>query len=265
MATAPTTIETVRRQRRNALRFALAAATLIPLAVVVVGIFRQGLPFEAQPPPADAEPGRWMVLDGAQNTRDLGGYATADGRHVRRGLVFRSATLSHLTDLGCAAFEQLGVNTVVDLRNRLMALPLYNGDVLCVHLAASVFGRPVSFRSEGPREQRYLQGLHENADAFRDIFELLAEPQRLPLMYHCTAGTDRTGVESALLLTLLGVDRETVLRDFRLSEQVGTPGNLPAMEYLLNAVDAAGGIEPFLEQLGVARETQAQVKEALLE
>ncbi len=257
--------ELPRQRQRRATRVILAVALGIPLVVVVVGMFRQGRPFDAQPPPADAEPGRWIVLGGAQNTRDVGGYVTADGRHVRRGVVFRSATLSHLNDAGCDAFAALGVQTVVDMRNRLLPLPLYNGDVLCVHLVATVFGRPVSFRSEGPLEQRYLNGLLDNADAFRDTFELLADPQRLPLMYHCAAGTDRTGVQTALLLTLLGVDRETVLRDFRLSEQVGTPGNLPAMQHLLSAVDAAGGIEPFLERIGVARETQAAVRDALLE
>jgi protein-tyrosine phosphatase len=254
-----------RRRSRRVRRTVILCAIGIPLFVVGLGLCRQGLPVQATPPPADAEPGRWLLIDGAQNTRDVGGYATQDGRRVRRGVVYRSGTLSHVTVEGCEAFRDLGVATVIDFRNRLSPLPLFDGDVLCIHRAADVYGFAVSFRSEGPREQRYLQGLRENADSFRRAFELLAEPQRLPLLYHCAIGTDRTGVMTALLLRLLGVDRETVMADFRLSEQVGTPGNEEAMEALLDEIEASGGIEPFLVQLGVSRETQAAIRRHLLE
>jgi len=237
----------------------------IPTFVVGLGLYRQGRPVEVTPPPADAEPRRWISIDGAQNTRDIGGYSTGDGRTVRRNLVYRSGTLSHVTSDGCDTFRELGVVTVVDLRNRLSPLPLYNGDVFCVHCAARVYGFPVSFRSDGPEAERYIQGLRENADAFRETFELLGAPGRLPLLYHCAAGTDRTGVMTALLLTLLGVERETVIADFRLSEQVGTPGNLEGMEALLDEIDAAGGIEAALGAIGVSPESQAAVRALLIE
>ena len=214
----------------------------IPIFAVGLGFYRQGRPAVVTPPPADAEPDRWIFIDGAQNTRDIGGYATRDGRTVRRNLVYRSGTLSHVTPDGCDAFQALGVINVVDFRNRLSPLPLYNGDVFCIHQAAKVHGFPVSFRNQGPRAGRYLQGLQDNVDAFHDAFELLADPNHLPLMYHCAAGTDRTGVMTALLLTLLGVDRQTVIADFRLSAQVGTPGNLEAMEELLSEIDTAAGV-----------------------
>jgi len=237
----------------------------IPTFVIGLGVIRQGTPCEVMPPPADAEPGRWFFVDGAQNTRDVGGYPTRDGRTVRRDRVYRSGTLSHVTSEGCEAFQALGIHTVVDYRNRLSPLPLYNGDVLCIHQAAKVHGFPVSFRKEGPREERYLRGVRENADAYRKTFALLADPDRLPLMYHCAAGTDRTGVMTALLLTLVGVERETVMEDFRLSEQVGTPGNFEAMVRLLDEVETSGGIEVFLEDLGVSRDVQAGVVAQLVE
>lgn len=237
----------------------------IPTFVVGLGLHRQGRPVEVTPPPADAEPGRWIFIDGAQNTRDIGGYPTRDGRTVRRNLVYRSGTLSHVRSDGCDTFRELGAVTVVDFRNRLSPLPLYNGDVFCIHQAARVYGSPVSFRSDGPQAGRYIQGLRENAGAFRETFELLADPDRLPLLYHCAAGTDRTGVMTALLLTLLGVDHETVIADFRLSEQVGTPGNLEAMEALLGEIDSAGGIEASLNAIGVPPETQAAVRRLLVE
>jgi protein tyrosine/serine phosphatase len=137
--------------------------------------------------------------------------------------------------------------------------------VFCIHWVARVHGFPVSFRNEGPREGRYVQGLTENSDAFRKTFELLAESERLPLMYHCAAGTDRTGVMTALLLSLLGVERDTIVADFLLSEQVGTPGNLEGMQQLLDEVEAAGGIEVYLARLGVAEDVQVRVRDALLE
>ena len=257
--------KTRRRARRRARLIAVSVAVGVPVFVVGLGIYRQGRAVEVVPPPADAEPGRWVFIDGAQNTRDVGGYATRDGRTVRRGKVYRSGTLSHVQDAGCETFRELGVVTVVDFRNRLTPWPLYNGDVLCIHMAASVHGLPVSFRSEGPLAGRYLQGLRENADAFCQTFELLADPERLPLMYHCHAGTDRTGVMTALLLSLLGVDRDVILADFGLSEKVGTPGNLPAMQALLDEIDRSGGIEAFLADLGVPRDVQAKVRENLLE
>jgi hypothetical protein len=68
-----------------------------------------------------------------------------------------------------------------------------------------------------------------------------------------------------LLLLLLGVDQETVLADFRLSERVGLPGRLPAMYVLLDEIEAAGGVEPYLESIGVASETQRRIRKHLLE
>jgi hypothetical protein len=255
----------VGRRRKARARWMLALLLVaIPTLVVGLGLYRQGRPVEVVSPPADAEPGRWIFVAGAQNTRDVGGYPSRDGQTVRRNLVYRSGTLSHVTSDGCDTFRELGVVTVVDFRNRLSALPLYNGDVFCIHQAAEVYGLPVSFQSDGPSAGRYIQGLRENAGAFRETFELLADPDRLPLLYHCAAGTDRTGVMTALLLTLLGVQRETVIADFRLSEQVGPPGNLEAMEALLDEIDAAGGIKVFLSAMGVSPETQAAVRRLLL-
>ena len=104
----------------------------------------------------------------------------------------------------------------------------------------------------------------DNAGSYREAFELLADAENYPVLYHCAAGTDRTGVMSALLLTMLGVERATVIEDFRLSEKVDHGGSLPAMSKLLDHIDAAGGIEKYLESIGVTRETQATIRELLL-
>lgn len=252
-------------KRRRRVRWIVLASLLgVPVVVVGVGLLKQGGYVEVTPPPVDAEPGRWVWIEGAENTRDIGGYKTKDGRSVRRGCVYRSANLSHVTEAGCKAFRELKVATVIDFRNRVTALPLYGGDVFGIHRVAKVVGIPISFNKEGHWREYYVRGLRDNADAFRKTFDLIAEPERLPLMYHCNAGTDRAGVMTALLLTLLGVDRDTVIADFRLSEKVGHSGNLGAMERLLDEIDAAGGIEGFLVDLGVSKTIQTRIRELLL-
>lgn len=253
-----------RRRRRIRRLVVLALALGIPVGVVGVGLLKQGRPYDAVRPPVDGEPGRWVWLEGADNTRDIGGYRTREGRTVRKGVVYRSGTLSHVTDAGCESFGKLGVVTVIDFRNRLSPLPLYNGDVLGIHRAARVYGCPMSFPGGEPWQEFYVRGVRENAESYREAFELLAEPGRLPLLYHCRAGADRTGVMTALLLTLLGVDRETVLAEFRLSEQVDRPGSLDAMVRLLDEVEAKGGIVQFLADLGVTPAVQERIRAALL-
>ena len=216
------------------------------------------------PPPPCAEPGRWVHLEGAANTRDAGGYATSDGCVVKRGMIYRSAKLNRLTSYGAAAFRELGVKTVIDFCNRLTPWPLFGGDAWSVQLSSSVRGCPMSFGKEGPTNEFYIRGVRDNAGSYRKAFELLAETDSYPVLYHCAAGTDRTGVMSALLLSLLDVERDTIIEDFRLSERVDLPGSLPAMEELLGYIDDQGGIERYLESIGVMSATQQSVRDCLL-
>lgn len=134
-----------------------------------------------------------------------------------------------------------------------------------VPLTAAVHGCPLRFGKEGPEEQFYTRGVRDSAGAYRDAFGLLAEPERYAVRYHCAAGIDRTGVMSALLLTLLGVDRDMVRADFRLSEQVHRPEYPAALEALFRQVDSAGGIEGYLEGSGVTREVQERIRACLVE
>lgn len=251
--------------RRRWLPTALGAAAVCGL----IGLFVADATLRPvgphRPPPAGAEQGRWVFLEGAANTRDAGGYRTADGATVRRGRVYRSATLAGLSADGVAAFRRLGVKTVLDFRNRVTPWPPFNGDPWSVYLASSVHGCPMSFaRCESPRET-YIRGVRDNAASFREAFELLSRAEHYPVLYHCTAGKDRAGVMSALLLALLGVDRDTIMSDFRLSEQVGLPGSLEAMNALLDEVASRGGIRAYLQEIGVSPEIQDRVRAVLLE
>lgn len=222
-------------------------------------------PIETILPPADAEPGRWFILDGVNNTRDIGGYRTTDGRSVRWNTVYRSGTLSGLTDAGCEAFRGLGIRRVVDFRNRLASSPLFGGDAVCVFQAAVVTLLQVRGADDDSTLPAYVQTVQDNTDSYRQAFELLADPANLPLLYHCAAGKDRAGIMTALLLTLLGVDRETVIEDYRLSDLVGAPVDPQAVIDLLDEVDRRGGIESYLAAIGVDPATQAAIRSTLLE
>jgi protein tyrosine/serine phosphatase len=111
----------------------------------------------------------------------------------------------------------------------------------------------------------YSQLLHANADSYRQAFELLADPENLPLLCHCTAGKDRTGIMAVLLLSLLGVDRPTIVQDYELSIPVAGSTRPAELQALFQELDAAGGIEPFLAGLGVSQQTQAAIRKQMLE
>jgi len=170
-----------------------------------------------------------VPLQGGSNFRDLGGYATADGRTVRRGSVFRSAHLGTLTDADRLAIGRLGVRTVVDLRGvneaaetphrveglgcRIVGAPIEpSGGEKIRHAVADGSVNP--FLMARLLTENYRDYPRRCAPGFRTLFAALSDDDQRPLVFHCTAGKDRTGFASALLLTLLGVPWETVMEDY---------------------------------------------------
>lgn len=191
-----------------------------------------------------------LGLTGAPNARDIGGYRTADGRRMVTGRVFRSDALSRLTAADTAVLSQLGVATVADLRGpgevealgadrlpggvRLLPMPIFDpaADLygLVARLLAAGPGRPLAALGHGGAERLMLDSYRwfvSDAGARQHcggLLRRLAEPGALPLLYHCTAGKDRTGWLTAILLRLLGVEADTVLADYLASNEFGRPG-----------------------------------------
>ncbi len=181
-----------------------------------------------RPPPASTAP----RLQGAPNFRDLGGYVTGDGRRVRSGLLIRSDQLDRLTGADLATMEGLRLAYVVDLRtdserarepDRLPrgARPLIldvsadadgslGGDMRKAQ-AAIAAGRGAELLEAANRD---FVSLPSAQAAYRALFALVADPATGPLVYHCTAGKDRTGWASAVLLSILGVPRERIYYDY---------------------------------------------------
>jgi protein-tyrosine phosphatase len=176
---------------------------------------------------------RMIALGGSRNFRDLGGCTTLDGRRVRRGRLFRSGTLAYLTPAGQRGLAELGIRTICDLRTtreRLsepsVALPTtirtVSWDYELDHGAVMGAVRVTSPKPEevrGAITEFYRTAPEDFAERFAQIFDLLRTDQA-PLVLHCTAGKDRTGVAAALLLTALGVSRTDVLADYVRSDQV---------------------------------------------
>jgi protein-tyrosine phosphatase len=208
---------------------------------------------------------RIVSLEGCTNFRDLGGYRTADGRRVRHGVVFRSAHLGGLTETDRRTLRDLGVRTIVDLRGIDEAAETPHAieglgiDVLPAAIEPRVGeklrlaveeGRATPELISGYMTDHYRDYPGRAAGAFRTLFATLADGARRPLVFHCTAGKDRTGFAAALLLSMLGVPWETIIEDYLHTNTVwtGHVGRYPE----LDAATRAALIEARLDYLEAA-------------
>lgn len=181
-----------------------------------------------------ADPERHIEFERASNFRDAGGYRTAGGRSVRWRRLFRAGALHRMTDADAKrARSKLGVVTVIDLRRDDESPP--GGDGLgplvsaVRHYPLPVIPYDGSGRSvvdmldaavgRGISAERYAQYLRLGGGQFARAIELLADGANYPAVVHCSAGKDRTGVLVAMLLELLGVDEETIVADYALSNR----------------------------------------------
>jgi rhodanese-related sulfurtransferase len=169
---------------------------------------------------------RLVPLTGAFNFRDLGGYPTGDGRTTRWGRLFRSDTLHELTEDDVAVLRGLGLATIIDLRTsreleRTGRGPLAPEPMTYRHLSVIRDGEGEAVAAPVPEGEdlceRYLWYLEVGRQPLVDSLALISEPADLPLVFHCAAGKDRTGVLAALVLDILGVDAEVVVADYFLT------------------------------------------------
>lgn len=178
-----------------------------------------------------------LPLEGGSNFRDMGGYIGADGKSVVKGRLFRSGAPSSLTQDDMEYLEQFDFAAVVDLRSS-EELDLYpnrwvttqtdieylNVDYSIVDLAGTT-SSSASVSSSSALMQ--MDSMYRNFPAMLKpqltlwLDTLITADQ--PVLVNCSAGQDRTGVASAVLLTLLGVDRQTILADYLLSTQYRRP------------------------------------------
>ncbi len=199
---------------------------------------------------------RRVGLDGPVNVRDLGGYATDDGRTVRWGQVFRGDALGTMTAADRRRFETLGVRTIYDLRGpderTELPDPMPSRSVeIGPGLPPQLLPTPDALRSEADGERwladEYRWRLDHAAPAIGVVLTGLTADGALPALFHCAGGKDRTGLVAALLLCWLGIDREGVLDDYELSARfrtIETEG--PLLALLLEHGVAPAAAEAFL-------------------
>jgi protein-tyrosine phosphatase len=176
--------------------------------------------------PALVAADRRVPFEGSKNFRDLGGYRTRAGRAVRWGLVFRSDSLHGLSAADLALYEQLGLRAVYDLRGEAERQERPD-PVPSRHLA--IVGQPADAPSpvtqvrittadgEQLLHDLYVAHIDHAAVQIGELFTGLVADDGLPAVFHCHAGKDRTGIVAALLLEVLGVEREAVLDDYELT------------------------------------------------
>mgnify|MGYP001357737162 CR=1 FL=1 len=176
---------------------------------------------------------RLLPLEGGRNFRDIGGYETEDGQTVKWGRVFRSGVMDDLTDKDYSYLSGLGIKVVCDLRTarersdeptdwqagsaQYLTFPDPAEDDAMGLMA--IFQNPDATPQMVSQvmADSYADIAHDQAPAYREMFDRLAGGD-IPLAFNCSAGKDRTGIGAALILTALGVPRETVVADYALSE-----------------------------------------------
>ncbi|KAI9345137.1 protein-tyrosine phosphatase-like protein [Zopfochytrium polystomum] len=189
--------------------------------------------------PPQTCPQRIVAVDGVKNFRDFGGYPVGNGEWIRSGILYRSAELGSITTAGISTVQRLGIKSVFDLRSNQEVVRRPPSEAL--NEVARRYHVPVyaekDFSPEalGVRWKLYESGvlgfphvymliLDNGAPVFKKIISSLItvspEPSKgpEPMVVHCTAGKDRTGVIVAVLLKFLGVADDLIVRDYALTE-----------------------------------------------
>lgn len=146
---------------------------------------------------------RFIKIDGVCNTRDLGGYITKDGKIIKQGLLYRSASLDKITSAAKnEVANMLNIKTDLDLRGETHKKSPLGNDV-------QIINEPLKW---------YHGIFNEEAEVVTArTVKYFADSNNYPIDFHCSLGRDRTGTLSIILLGLLGVDEETIFRDYHFS------------------------------------------------
>lgn len=164
-----------------------------------------------------------LPLTGAHNVRDLGGYPTEDGKRTKYKAFLRGDSLNGLTGKDRAFLAEYGVTLVIDLRSSKETkmnpdhIDKREMEYLNVPLLDQIQSTLLKGKMPDDMSEMYI-GLVENSkDGLKEVFTRMVN-ERGVILYHCTAGKDRTGIITMLLLKLAGVADDTVLADYAVSE-----------------------------------------------
>ena len=203
-----------------------------------------------------------LGISAVPNLRDIGAYETRDGLTVARGLVYRSDAFNPMSSEDIKQLERVGLKNAYDLRttSETKAKPDQLPPGVHYHqlnvLADAESAAPAELSAllhepekanvtlgDGKIETLFIEGYREFVslpsarESYRTLFMSLADRQKLPAVFHCTTGKDRTGWATAALLTLLGVPKETFMAYFLHSNEY----TLPQFQHVIDGFVAAGG------------------------
>ena len=201
---------------------------------------------------AELDPRRHLKLEGTYNTRDVGGYATSDGRQTRWGQFLRSDSLHQLSAKDQQDLLDYGVRSIIDLRRSVQIQDKLNvffgsdkvtyyhqnmvGDMMPREWISSKPGNGYPEWDDLPQGLEYVERkrwgysvvLDKRASAVCDTLRTLAAPDTLPALIHCAGGADRTGLIAALVLGIARVPAETIAQDYALTARFHLPRYLEA-------------------------------------
>jgi protein-tyrosine phosphatase len=184
-----------------------------------------------------------LPVHGTHHFRDLGGYTTESGAVVAWGKIYRS---DHLAQIRPRGYDQLtrhlGIRTIIDFRGireaqsarfrqvkkegiRMVNIPISHGNAVGELKEWVMTGKGNAIDPNKMMEEAYRYMALEATAQFRTFFDVVKDPESYPLVFHCTAGKDRTGFAAALLLHALGVPMQTILADFMASNLLREPVN----------------------------------------
>ena len=178
-----------------------------------------------------------ILLKGACNFRDISGYQSDNGKPIKKGMIYRSGHLAHLTKSDLKQVESLGIKLIIDLRSpaerdhhptplainhhaKIVNQSFHDGVTDIKLLYRKVFNGSLGdfdfYRFILDEYKRYVI---EHVKEITEIFKLLQNPDNYPLLIHCNGGKDRTGTMIALILFSLGVNKKEVFHDYMLSRE----------------------------------------------
>jgi protein-tyrosine phosphatase len=239
---------------------------------------------------------RTLSFSSAYNFRDVGGYSGLNGRTVRWRRLFRSDSLHRIGGADAQAWADLGVRTVIDLRRTFEveehgrvpeSAELTYLNAVLEHVDWADVPHPEGIQHERWLADRYLNFAEDGRAGLAAALSVIADPAAAPVVVHCMAGKDRTGVVCALTLSLLGVSDADIAADYALTETsmksltaylrehnpAAIEGNdhmfdSPAEAMMLFLADLSalhGSVENFAREIGLTDRQIADMRESLLE
>ena len=172
-----------------------------------------------------------LINIGIENFRDIGGYL-ANGGVVKQGMLYRSAKLDGITSEGQCFLDSLALKTIVDFRDddevvssptvyerrglSKIRLPISSGDIK-TFVPYIMSGKFKESDAQALMCSTYRSFVTGHSSQYAQFLNILTDESNYPILFHCTAGKDRTGYAAALLLSILGVQWDDVLDNYLLT------------------------------------------------